>query len=222
MSQQTLELEASTRKETGKQIHKVRDLGLIPAVVYGSSKENTLISVEKVPFEKVYKKAGESSLIDLAIKGGEKIKTLIQDVQYDSLTSRILHVDFFRVNMAEKLTTAISLQFEGEAPAVKELKGILVKSLDELEVRCLPSDLVSHFTIDISSLKTFDDAIKVKDIALPKGMEVLHHDLEDVIALVTPPMSEEEYKRLDKEEAPAAVAEVPVVEKKGKSEEAAA
>ena len=217
MTKKTLSLAAQSRSELGKQAEGVREAGRVPAVVYGGDKENQNISLAYNEFEKMYREAGESSLVDLAINGDTSVKTLIHDVQYNPTTNRISHVDFFRVTMTEKLTATVALEFVGESKAVKEQAAILVKNISELDVRCLPQDLVSEISVDLSLLKNLEDVITIHDIALPSGMEVLHHTADDIIAIATPPISEEELAKQDAEGAAKPAAE-PVAEEKGKKE----
>jgi len=214
---ETFVLEAQERDVTGKKVSSLREKGLIPGVLYGHKVAGKMVSVSEIPFTKVFQKAGESTLVDLVVDGNPAVKVLIYDIQKDPLTDRFAHVDFYQVDMTEKLTTEIPLKFIGESRAVKELGGILVKSVQELKVRCLPGDLVHEIVVDISSLKTFDDVIKVSDIALPSGIATLEH-ASDVVVNVTPPLSEAELKKL--EEKPVEdVSAVAKVETKKKEEE---
>lgn len=213
----TLTLQAVKRTITGKKVAELRKQGLVPAVLYGPGIQNISVSVPYPLFEKIYREAGESSLLDLVIEDSQPVKVLIQSIDADPLSSRIVHADFFQVNMKEKLTIRIPIKFIGEPKAVKELGGILVKAVDEIEVRCLPDKLVSDIEVDVSSLATFEDAITMKDVVLPEGME-LHQHTDDIVAIVTPPISEEELKAL--EEKPVEdVSQVKVEEKERKKEE---
>jgi len=178
----------------------------IPAVLYGKGVENQSLKLKKVDFEKAFNGAGESNLIDLDFGNGS-VKVLVKDSQRDVLKYTFTHVDFYQVNMKEKITTEIPLHFTGEAKAVKELGGMLMKEINELEVECLPSDLVDHIDIDISVLNTFDDVITIGDLVLPKGLELAHNNAEDVIAKVVEPKAEvEEVKPV--EETPVVAAPV--------------
>ena len=125
-------------------------------------------------------------------------KVIIQDIQRHPLSNAIIHADLHQVKMTEKLRAEIMLHFVGESVAVKELGGVLVKNLDHIKVETLPADLVSEIAVEISSLKTFDDVIHVKDLAVPKGITVLDKE-DEVVVLVTPPRSEEELAALEKE-----------------------
>lgn len=174
----------------------------IPAVLYGKGIENQSLKVKKVDFEKAFSAAGESNLIDLDFGNGS-VKVLVKDLQRDVLKYTFTHVDFYQVNMKEKIVTEIPLHFTGEAKAVKELGGMLMKEINELEVECLPSDLVDHIDVDVSVLNTFDDVITVADLTLPKGLKMEHHNAEDVVAMVVEPKAQvEEVKPA--EETPAA------------------
>ncbi len=212
----TLTLQASKRTITGKKVEELRKKGFVPAVLYGPDIENISISVPYSLFEKVYREAGESSLVNLIIDDGQAAKVLIQSIDSDPLSNRFVHADFFQVDMKEKLTIRIPIKFIGEPRAVKELGGILVKTVDEIEVRCLPDKLVSEIEVDVTSLATFEDAITMKDVVLPEGME-LHQHVDDMVATVTQPISEEELKAL--EEKPIEDVSQVKVEEKGKKEE---
>ncbi len=217
MSQATYAIEAQLRDSKAKNSDELRKTGFLPAVLYGKGITNQNLSISYSQFLKIYRQAGESSLIDVTIGSTGSVKTLVQDVAMDSRTDKIIHVDFYQVNMTEKLNATIPLLFTGESKAVKELAGILVKSLSEIEVRCLPSDLVHEITVDLSPLQTFEDTICIKDITLPKGIEVLEQP-DVIVATVTESISEEELAKLS-EKPEADVQSVQQVEKKKKDEE---
>lgn len=175
------EVKAKTLLENGK----------IPAVIYGHGFKNQNISLPYLNFQKVYAQAGSSSLVDLVIGEEKPLKVLIQDFQLDPLSSKFIHVDLHQIKMDEKIKTDIKLVFTGEAPAIKELGGTLVKSFSQLPAEALPQDLVGEIVVDISSLKNFGEVIHIKDIAVPAGIKILAHG-EDVIATVMQPKAEEE------------------------------
>ncbi|MCX6813334.1 MAG: 50S ribosomal protein L25, partial [Candidatus Azambacteria bacterium] len=196
--------------------------------VYGGKDGTTPIELDQKEFSKVFKTAGETTLIKLfiddpafakATAGKEKFKNvLIHDISRDPITEEINHVDFYEVKMDEKITTKVPLIFIGDAPAVIDLGGVLVKAMQELEVRALPADLPHQIEINISQLETFDDNILVKDIKLPKNVEILEN-IETSVATVTPPRSEAEIEAL-KGEVEEKVEEVEVeAEEKAKERE---
>ncbi|MFH1145522.1 MAG: 50S ribosomal protein L25 [bacterium] len=206
---------------------KVRDLkekpnqsraaGYVPAVMYGHEQPSVALAVKKTELEKVYQQAGESTLVDLTVADLGAVKVLIHDIQFDPVKSNILHVDFYKVNMKEKIHAEVPIHFTGVSPAVKDLGGTLLKLIDKLSIECLPQDLLSEIIVDISSMTNFDKAITVTDLKLPETIQVRHHNVEDIVAKVERPRSEAELAALN-EEVKVDVSEVEV-EKKGKEEE---
>ena len=160
-------------------------------VVYGQNTENILVKIKTNDFIKIYEKAGESNLVSLQIEGQGDFQVLVKDVQKNPVKGFFIHVDFYRVDMSRELSANIPLNFIGESKAVKELGALLVKSLDELSVECLPNDLVDHIDVDISALDDFGDSIFIKDINIPKGMKILDN-IDDVVATVVEPKEEKE------------------------------
>lgn len=188
---------------------------IIPAVIYGKEVESQSLKLKKVEFEKIFSLAGESNLINLSLDDKE-IKVLVKDIQRDALNYSITHADFYQVNMKEKVTAEIPLHFIGESKAVKEFGGMLNRDLDAIEVECLPSDLVDHIDVDISVLASFDDAIRVADLNLPKGVVLTTAKPEEMVASVKEAKVEEE-EPVVAEEVPAPTGdkkEAPKAEKK--------
>lgn len=168
--------------------------GLIPAVLYGHRINNLNLAVPKKEFLKIYRLAGESSLVDLIVEDDnkkERRKVLIYEVQIHPISHEPIHIDFYQVRADEKIKTKIPLIFVGEAPAVKNLGGILVKNLPELEIEALPQNLPSHLEVDLSMLKDFDTNIYVRDLNFPTEVKVIT-PLETVVASVVPPSEEKE------------------------------
>ncbi len=194
----TYTLQAKTRDLLGRKTNRLRAEGMVPAVVYGPAlSEPKNILIERGAFTRLFKEAGESSIVELALEKGEPLHVLIQDIQQDPLRDEVIHADFRAVDMTKKVETEVKLRFVGESAAVKSLGGTLVHPIEAIKVRALPKDLVNHIDIDISKLTTFDDVIQVKDIAAPAGIELLL-GASQTVALVAPPRSEEEMAELDK------------------------
>lgn len=199
-------LNATKRAVTGKPVKKLRKAGKIPAVLYGHNVTTESLELSEGDFRKVFKKAGESTIITLDVDG-KSTPVLIHDVHNHYLTEQPIHVDFYAVNMTEKLTATIPLHFEGESAAVKTLGGVLAKNLTELEVECLPIDLPQFIVIDISALVTFADSIRVADVKVSDKVEIKAAP-EEVIISATPPRTEEEIKELDEKPVEADVTAV--------------
>ncbi len=192
----TLKLTVTPRTETGKAVSKLREKGFIPAVLYGREVEPMALSINYLDFSRAYKAAGESTLIEIIPEGKKPVNVLVHDVAVHPLTGRFLHIDFYQVNMKEEIETDVPLEFIGESAAVKALSGVLVRSLEEVKVKCLPNDLPRALEVDLSKLTTFDDAIKIADIKLPEGVQMLD-DLETIVATVAAPRSEAEMEALN-------------------------
>jgi len=197
-------LQAFSREEKQKESKKLRRSGFVPAVLYGSGSKNINLKVKRQDIEKMYAHNDVSGLIDLSIDGAEPVKTIIKDEQRDSLKDKLVHLDFYKVNMKNKIDVEVQLHFINESKAVRELGGVLIKNLETLEVKCLPSEMLEKIDIDLSALVTLDDHIRVGDLKLPEGIEVANH-AEDVIAhVIEPKVVEEEVTPIETTETPAA------------------
>lgn len=212
-----LSLSAIPREEAGKNLNSSRKSGLIPTVLYGHDVAPKMFWVNAIEFGKVFRSAGESTIFSLTSGKGIALNVLVHDVQLDPISNRVAHVDFYLVDMDEELETDIPLEFIGEAPAVRELGGILVKTLETVEVRCLPKNLPHSIQVDISTLVTFDDQIKVSDLALGATIEIMT-EADTVLALVEAPRSDADMAALevkaemDVTKVAGVVKEVPTVE----------
>lgn len=185
----------------------------IPAVYYGMGSDAVSIAVPMREFMKVYKEAGETTTVTLDVEG-QKVTTLIHDMQLDPIMNVPTHVDFLIIDMKKEIEVAVPLEFTGTAEAEKGGLGTLVKVLHEVEVRALPANLPHNLTVDVSGLASLDMQIHAKDIALPTGVTLVT-DGEEVVALVAAFQEE-------KESAPMDLSSIEVVEKGKKEEEEAA
>ena len=204
----------SAKLRGNKKPNALRKEGVLPAVLYGPKIKNLSLEVDAKSFEKIYQQAGRTSLISLEIKGGgeEKFLVLIQDVQSDPLTDNLLNVDFYQPSLKQETEAKIPLVFEGEALAVKELGGTLIKRFQEIEVRALPQNFPHEIRVDVSGLKTFKDNILIKDLRVSEGVKILKK-MEEIVALVVPAEKVEEELEKPIEE------KVEEVEKAGEGEE---
>jgi len=200
-----MKLKAEKRKIVGKKVKALRREGLIPAILFGGNKEPQPLQLDQTKFERVYQEAGESTIVDLDL-GGEKTAVLIADVQRDPF-GRPLHADLQRIEAGEKLTATVTIETEGESPAVKDGKGILLTLLDEVEIECLPQDLPSEIKVDISSLTEVGQGIEVKDLPIDHTkVKVLGHEPEEMVLKIDyAEMEEEKEEKPTEEEAIAAV-----------------
>jgi large subunit ribosomal protein L25 len=207
-------LSVKIRKDLRKKVKKLREKGILPAVLYGPLlKKSQPLELDAKTFKKVYLEKGESSLIDLEIDN-KKVPVLIHDVQKDPLTGEIIHVDFYQPDLKKEIEARVPIIFEGEAPAVKELGGTFVRSISEIEVKSLPEKLPREIKVDITRLKTFEDYILVKDLVLPEGVKIFKDPNEIIAYVAHPEKVEEELKKPIEEK----VDEVKVVEKPAKED----
>lgn len=214
-----IELEAQARTVLGGKVAALRRSGYMPAVLYGKGQKAISLQVQSQDFKKALHEAGESTLVYVRV-GPETYPTIIHDVARDPVNDGIIHADFYKVSLSEKIKAKIPVIFTGESPAVKDSSGIFVRNINELEVEALPQNLPHELTVDISVLKNFGDRITVSDLKRGLGglVELTAVDSEAIVATVQEPKSQEE---LDAELAAptAGVEEVKVIEKEKKEEE---
>ncbi len=195
-----INLKAFSRTEQNGKVKNIRKQGFIPGVIYGPETKNKTLKINRVDLEKAYEQAGEYHLINLQIDDAAPAKVIIKSIQKHPTKERYRHVDFYQVNMNEKIATEIPLDFVGEAKAVKELGGFLVKNADSIEVECLPGDLPEIIEVDLNPLQTFDDYIRLKDIPLSKNVELIS-DPETVVVYAEAPKTEEQIEKEEEEAA---------------------
>ncbi len=212
-----VQLTAKPRAITGKKVKGLRKAGEVPAVLYGAGEQVLNLSVPAKEFSKIWKSAGETSLVALAIEGNGTKNVLIHEVALHPIKDTPVHVDFYAVRMDKTIEAQVPLKFIGDSEAVKAFGGILVKVAHELEIEALPNDLPHEIEVDLSLLKTLEDQILVKNIKLPKGVTALGGE-ESVIALVEPPRSEADMQALESQE-PVSLENIELAGKKPKAEE---
>lgn len=206
-----LTLEAHKRTILGKGLKSERKAGRLPAVFYGRKEKSTPVSVPYADFLKVWKEAGESSLVNLSYPDKDNLAVLITDVSFDPVRGEPIHADFYVVESDRAVEVSVPLEFIGVAPAVKEFGGTLVKVLYEVPVSGLPKDLPSEIVVDLSPLATLESRILVKDLPVPAGITILS-DKNEIVALVAEAAKEEVVEKVFD-------ATAIEVEKKGKKEE---
>lgn len=213
-----MELAVQARNKFGKDTRVIRAQGFIPAELYGRGLENMHLAVPAKEFQKVFKKAGENTIVSVVI-GNEKRPAFIHDVAFDPVTDEVLNIDFYQVRLDEKIKIKVPVSFIGESLAVKG-GGILVKAVHELEVEALPNNIPSVFEVNLSKLTTIGQSFYVKDLALTSGVKLLA-DPDTAIATVTAPMTEEQEAALS-QQADISTIKVETEEKKAERAEKAA
>lgn len=202
-----LSLHAEERTILGKKVKKLRRDGLLPGHVFGKGLESEMVAVSSRDFLKTFHQAGETGLIDLKI-GSEKVRpVLVRDVQHDPITGQPIHIDFYQVNLQEKVKVPVPVVLVGEEPETVHLgEAIVLQTVNEVEVEALPTDLVEKIEVDISPLKQIDDAITVGQLSYDREKLTIHADPEEIVVKLAPAVSAEMEKLLEEEAAEKAAA----------------
>jgi large subunit ribosomal protein L25 len=198
MNQRTerVELTAERRTVLGKQVKQLREQGWTPGVMYGHGFDPVPLQFGARSLQQVLAQVGGSQLISIKVEGQEQPEVaLVREVQRDPIRRTPLHVDFYRVMMTERLTAEIPLEIIGESPVVEAREGILLQGLSAIEVECLPGDLVDAIEVDLSDLTEIDQALHVRDLAVPAGIEILTDPDEMIVHVV--PLEEEEVEEVE-------------------------
>ena len=184
-------LEVEKRKVTGRKVKLLRKQGILPANIYGREVKSASVQVALKPFMPIFKKAGETGLLELTVAGEEKTRpVLIHNVQLDPVTDAPLHVDFYQVDLKKKVTAVVPVELLGTSPAVTQKIGILIQPLSGVEVEALPTDLPEKLEIDISHLQEVGNAMTVADLKVGEEIKILTGATE-VLAKIDPPAKEE-------------------------------
>jgi large subunit ribosomal protein L25 len=183
-------INADRRQIIGKHVKTLRREGKLPAVVYGKNLDSIPITLDYRESSRILDKLSPSALVLLKVDD-EDHYTLVREKQRNPILGSIRHVDFEAVSLTETVRSNVNVRLIGEAPAVEDYLGILVTSLEQLEVESLPRALPDIIEVDVSVLKEIGDSLTVKDLVMPEGVEVLHEP-DEVIVVVTAPVMEPE------------------------------
>jgi large subunit ribosomal protein L25 len=218
---------AQPRATRGKnESRRLRQRGLIPAIVYGAFKEPVAIAVSPKEVERIlHGKSGHNTIFDVNFQDGETTPAMVVDWQYDPVKDTLLHVDLKRIDLTKRIQVSVPVVTQGEAKGVKQQDGLLELVTREIEIECLPDDIPEHFTVNVAELM-LGQSIRAGDILLPPEIELVS-SADNVIAHVVALRAVEAEPTAEAApvegapEAAAAGAE-PEVIKKGKKEEEAA
>lgn len=202
-----LSLQAQERKILGKKVKHLRHDGKLPAHVFGKGLATEHVSVDQKIFLKTFKEAGETGLIDLKI-GTEKVRPImVRGVQFDPISGQPLHIDFYQVNLSEKVKVPVPLILIGEEPeSVKLGESIVLQAMNEIEVEALPADLIEKIEVDITQLKNIDDAVTVGQLNFDRSKLSVSVEDEAIVVKLAPAITEEMKKQMEEEAAAAQAA----------------
>lgn len=199
-----MELKVQNRKRTGSKVKSLRNEGFIPAVIYSKKLESVNIKLGKVDFEKAYRSAGETEIIDLKVRDDNKeYPVLIDEVQIDPVNGSPIHVNFRLIDLTKTIRVNVPIEYTGEQehPLIKNDEAILLTQLNEIEVEVLPKDLPKEFEVSVLQLKEIGDTLTLADLIKTidtEKIKILEEDTELVIAsldyALQPEIEEEEEK----------------------------
>lgn len=208
-----MSIQVDKREKTGKGGNRqARMRGQIPAVVYGSGKDSVPIQVNRKSFIEMMKKAGSENpvlLLKLSDTGQER-HAMIRDMQRDPVSRQIIHIDFQRIEMTDKVRVTVPVEPVGTAYGVKNEGALIDFVVREVHVECLPGDIPKHLELDVTDLHAGQHA-EAKDLKLPQGVTLLDEPERVILSLV--------HTRTEETAAAAEGSAEPEVIKRGKTEE---
>ena len=191
-TKEQINLSAELRTLTGRKVKKLRQQGILPANIFGNKITSTPIQVDLKDFQKIYKQAGETNIINLSLKGESKTRpVLVSNVHIDPVTDTPIHVDFRQIDLTQKVTATVPVKLIGTAPAEEENGAVIVQIISELDVEALPTDLPDSLEIDISGLKQFGDFLSVKDIKIDPSKVKIDAEPDQQVVQAQEPKEEE-------------------------------
>ena len=198
-----MQLKATPRQPAGKRSRRLLREGKLPAIVYGHNTEATPVTLDKLEFQKVFVKSGRTHLVDLVLDGDRVEKVLVREIQTHPRRQGPIHVDFYQVNLQEKIEVEVPVHVVGESGPVKQGDADILQPIHSIRVECLPTEIPEDFQVDISSLEEIGAELRIADVRVGPGVTVLDDPDELVVKIV--PKREMKVE----EEIPAAEAAVP-------------
>ena len=185
-------------REKGEKLKEIRKLKVVPCIVYWRKQEPISLKINNSDLLKAYRNAWESTIINLKV-WKKNIEVVFHDIQKHPVKWDFLHIDFFAITRWEKMTTKITISFIWESPAKKEW-AIIEEVLKELEVKCLPKDLIENFEVDLWKLENIWDSIKIKDLGIDEKKYEILNNIDDVIVSASQAKKEVEVEETSEEE----------------------
>lgn len=172
-------LQAKIKKDHGSRVARgYRKSGLIPTVLYGHKQEILMLLIDGKEFNKTFDSGAK--MVNLKWEDSEEM-ALIKDVQYDTFGREILHVDFVRIDLTERITTRVPVVLHGDSPGARE-GGVLSHFMKEVEIECLPMEIPENIRISISDLN-IGNAIHIKDVEFAPNVKVLENQDTIVVSV---------------------------------------
>lgn len=182
------ELQVAPRVITGKKVATLRRAGQTPANVFGHRIDSTSVQADTVELTHLLRAMGRNAIITLKIEGESAVRAvMVRDIARNPLNGKMLHVDFYQVNMSEKMRADVPVVLTGTSDAVITYGGVLMQMVDVIHVEALPSDIPSEYTVDVAQLTQLDQAVHVRDLHIEGGTVTILSDLDVVVARVASP-----------------------------------
>lgn len=192
-------LRAELRSTAGEKPRSLRREGYVPAILYGRKADSVPIKLPARQLEQILATGGGRRIIRLQMEEGtdREVPVMLKELQRDPINGRLLHVDFLRISLAEKVTARVPVVFRGEE-TVEKAGGILQHQVREVEVECLPADLPDHISIDVSGLSV-GDHLTAGEMSMPPGVRLVSAPDEVVVTVTAPRMAEEAAEKAEEE-----------------------
>ena len=189
----------SNRQVFGKKVKALRREGFVPVHYYGSGIESLSLQASGATLRKVVTEAGANIPVEVVVEGSsESDICFVREVQWHPVNGSLLHVDFMHVDVTERVTAEVPVVLVGQSEAVRELGGVIIQPFQTLPVDALPLNMPESITVDITPLQMFGDAIRVGEIEVEEGFEILRDD-DDLLVTVQEPRIEVEEEVVDEE-----------------------
>lgn len=187
-----LVLQAESRSVLGKKVKRLRRDDLIPANVYGRGQESHAIQASMNEIRRVFSAVDRNAVVSMSIDGAsDTIPVVLRDIQRHPVTRRLLHLDFYQVDLTRAIHSEARLLLIGDSEAVTK-GGTVVQSLEHLMLEALPNDMPSVIEVDISVLEDFGHSVLVRDLELPDGVIALTDEAVAVATALAPRVAEED------------------------------
>lgn len=203
-----LKLRVATREVLGKKVKSLRRNGITPVHIYGPDVKSQSLQIDTHSLEDVLKRAGSTNLISLLIDDTKRSqKVMVAEVQKEAISGRLIHVDFQQIRMTQVVTVDVPLKFVGESPVANSKTVKLLKNMTSISVECMPDNIPSSISVDISELDEATSPIHAKDIQLPEEVKLITSPESLLIKVYRPRLEELEVEAVT-EEVEGEVAEV--------------
>jgi large subunit ribosomal protein L25 len=192
MPEQFIEIEVEPRPTTGKKSRRdAAEKGLIPGVVYGGGKDPVPIAVDPKKIIQILRsERGQNSILLFSLKGTKAQRhVMVKDFQVNPVSNELIHADFTRIMMDQKVRVDVPLVFEGMALGVKTQGGLMDVIMREVAVESLPADIPDRIHVDLSPLK-IGDSVKISDLQVSDKVKIMEEDLSQPIVIIAAPRIE--------------------------------